>query len=567
MHKPFIFLLLAVILFSGCVSEHKIEEKTVEPMSEDLFLAKGKEYIDLSMEHLLFGLMEEYGAEYPLAVRELTDSLVIREMERYTECRNNADLFGALFSHNNLSALATVDPKASDTFYRELARDLYEQSYFALSKYYRTVNGYFVSKSEYTPLRSIAKYNDILAEINIIRTYKTETGLVRKSYPYFSGSGFLVGPRRLVTAYHVIEEVFEQDTITYAIEIVVRNKRIKGVTIKGWDSLTDIALLELPEEVDMPYKFYKLLGDSTDLRAGYEVYCLGHHSGYTQTLTRGIVSSVERKAPEVGTWIQVDAAVSPGASGGLLVGKDNLVYGMIVAGIMFEDINFAVPSNVILEVLDRLERAKRIDRPWLGILCEERVEPADGVVVFDVFPSSPLAQMNVRPGDRIAKINGKAVQSVEEAQGLLYGLESGNMAKVSMAEGEDGLREFFVLLGKRPDYPIYNATRSNDKLSSLYPHFGFEVLEKPIRSIQYVIRGKSYTLPFYEVSRVLQDSYLDSKGVRIGDYIGFIDDFFRDKNRYIELLHIPKDHPYKKPEDVGDHIYVLKKSRYDENVL
>jgi S1-C subfamily serine protease len=566
MHKA-LLLCLFIVLVTGCVSQQKTKTPAEERMTESKFRAEGEEYIGSGNQNKLFSLIDEYGTSFPDSAKAFVDTLVIKEMARYTGFQNENDLFSLLFTHNNLNALATIDPLSNETFYRELARKLYEQSFFALSKYYRTTNGFFVSKAEYTPLRSISKYNDLLAEISIIHSYTTDTGLVRKTYPYFSGSGFLVSPTRLVTAYHVIEEVFEPNTVSYKIIAKVQNKELENVKIIGWDSLTDLALLELPEPVDMPYKFYKLLGDSSDLQVGYEVYCLGHHSGYTQTLTKGIVSSVKRKAPEVGSWIQIDAAVSGGASGGLLIGKDNLVYGMIVAGVSYQDINFVVPSNIILEVLDRLEHSKRIERPWLGVILKENTEPGDGVTIFDIFPSSPLNQRNVKTGNKIVKINGTTVRLIDEAQGLLYGLEAGNIAKISLAGEKNAVREFFVVLGRRPDYAIYNATRVFNKLSSLYTNFGFEVLEKPVRSGNYVIKGESYTLSIYEVSKVLPDSYMDCQGVRKGDYIGFIADYFYDKTRYIEVLHIPPDHPYKKPEDVYDQIYVLKKERYDENIL
>ena len=100
----------------------------------------------------------------------------------------------------------------------------------------------------------------------------------------------------------------------------------------------------------MPYSFYQLLGNSDSLKQGFPIYVMGHHLRLTSTLTKGIISASTRRAPEVGTWIQVDTNVGPGASGGMLIGEDKLIYGVIVAGIIYNT-NFAVPSNTILQIL------------------------------------------------------------------------------------------------------------------------------------------------------------------------------------------------------------------------
>jgi S1-C subfamily serine protease len=207
---------------------------------------------------------------------------------------------------------------------------------------------------------------------------------------------------------------------------------LEDVSVASYDALTDIALLELREAQPFPFKISEMFGDSTSLKQGFSVYCLAHHNKLSSTLTRGIVSAVSRKAPEVGNWIQIDANVTPGASGGLLIGEDLKVYGMVVAGLLFEDINFAVPSQSIFEVLDRLKAGQPLKRPWLGLLLEQPRHKTWDPKIIEVFPSSPLSQLKVDENAILMEINHQRILTITQAQEMINSLEAGNIVHIKI---------------------------------------------------------------------------------------------------------------------------------------
>jgi serine protease Do len=382
------------------------------------------------------------------------------------------------------------------------------------------------------------------------------------------GSGFQIGPRHVMTAFHVVEGVFATNTTSYSIDVTLNKKVYPGAKLIGWDSLSDVAVLELPQDVPFPYTAYKLFGNSDRLSQGDPVYCLGYHEAYrTSTLTEGVVGAVKREAPEVGYWVQVDANVAPGASGGLLIGKDGLIYGMIVAGTYLHDINFMVPSNLIMVVLDRLRSGIEVTRPWLGLLLEENPDPAKKEIrIIDVFPSSPIGETNLRGEPVLRRIDDIPVSSIKKAQDVVMNMNAGNVVKISYADG--GVeKDRWVVLARRPDYPVYYAVKDNNKFSSLYPHFGFEIDRRKGQTIAYSGKSGKANLFMYTVTRVQPNTFLDSRGLKVGDRVGFIYDYFDDKTRYIQILHIPRNYTLNDIKDVELFIYTMEKSCYDGTIL
>ncbi|MBN1412224.1 MAG: serine protease [Spirochaetales bacterium] len=564
-----LLLLMVILALFACESQKVVKEVPIEiSMTEDLFVSQGLEYVNRGNNSLLSNLINKHSPEYPDGAEKIIKAVYEKNKNNTEALLKEKDCFGALFYHRNLSAFKGTDELEERVFFKDLCQSLEEQSFEATAKYLRTMHGLpVVYKDAYIPVERLNNFIDLLAEVYVVRSFKTSLGLERKDYPYFSGSGFLIDPRHVVTAYHVIEQVFDKDTQSYEIVLRIQDKMIGKVKLLSWDSLTDIALLSLPEELPMPYAFYRMLGDSDKLKQGFEVYCLGNHVGFTSTLTKGIVSSVKRKAPEVGSWIQVDANIAPGASGGLLIGRDDLVYGMLVARIGFEDINFAVPSNIILGILDKLGQGKVIKRPWLGFILSSSLDNPGVIIIDDIFPSSPFKFLGIEPGDRLIEINHKLSSSIEEAQECINELEAGNWVHVAIEKPNGTKKDYWTILARRPDYAIYNATRNFNKLSSLYPHFGFKVSPDVMLSREIFIKGETISLNFYKVIDVAPYSFLDSRGVEAGDAVGFIYDYFEDKTRYIQILHLPYGKVFEKPEQFLDCIYTMKKDKYDENIL
>jgi S1-C subfamily serine protease len=556
--------ILLLILFS-CMSQKGLKEKegVLEPES---YIETGYSLLELPTDDEFIDHINNATAETMDDKHSLLAHYLKKQEEMTSHFLEKGDFSQARHFFYNLFALRDMDEKEIENFDTTLIKGYGEKEYYAYQKYLKIKQNKTLNSDDYYPLLPVAEYGKLLVEVRIKRLYKTRNELIRRSYPY--GTGILIGNNYILTAFHVVESVFYNSTTDYDISIKYGERIIEGVKVRSWDSLTDLALLQLNEELVIPYDFYTLLGNSDALQQGFEVYCLGHSMGLTSSLTKGIVSSIERKALEVGTWIQVDADISPGASGGLMIGSDGLIYGMLVSGFLFEDINFAVPSLTIMSVIDQLINQEHIRRPWLGLLLDELTAESGKVNIIDVFPSSSLTDPVIAAHDTLLAINETELTSIDHAQKIINGFEAGNIVKLKIKKeyGEE-IKDYYVKLKKRPDHAIYNATRDKNKLTSLYPHFGFRIDPKKIKRFYITYKNNNITLTFYKVLDIRMYSILDDRGVKQGDYIGFLSDFFWDKTRYIEILHLPEGKPLSSLKNIEEYIYYMRKDKYDENIL
>jgi len=231
------------------------------------------------------------------------------------------------------------------------------------------------------------------------------------------GSGFLIDPSGLIlTNSHV---VFGQQIIMVTLD----NGVSLPAQIVGADPLLDIALIRVA-----PHDSGKLpavtFGDSVHLLVGEEVFAIGNPFGLDQTLTRGVVSAVNRILPG-GSWsvreplIQTDAAINPGSSGGPLVNRCGDVVG-INSSILPEaqSIGFSIPIHLARSVMPELILDGRVIRPWIGIQGQLvsaglkellRAPLADGFLVEVVEPRSPAGKAGVHGGDLDLVISGQPV--------------------------------------------------------------------------------------------------------------------------------------------------------------
>jgi serine protease Do len=236
------------------------------------------------------------------------------------------------------------------------------------------------------------------------------------------GSGFVIDPSGLiVTNNHVIEG---------ADEIIINftdGSKLKVVKVLGHDSKTDLALLKV--EPKQPLKAVTF-GDSAKMRVGDWVMAIGNPFGLGGTVTVGIISAKKRdiNAGPYDDFLQTDAAINRGNSGGPLFNMDGEVIGVNTAIISPSGgsigIGFAVPSNSAVQVVDQLKQFGETRRGWLGVhvqnVTEEIAESlgmkeATGALVANVSPDSPAATAGIQPSDVILKFDG---QPVENMRGL-----------------------------------------------------------------------------------------------------------------------------------------------------
>jgi serine protease Do len=258
----------------------------------------------------------------------------------------------------------------------------------------------------------------------------------RRNERVSTGSGFFVDAKgRIVTNFHVAGKA-QRLYVTLANRTKVPARLVAG------DAYTDLALLEADPAVAFPggTPAFAELGDSDRVEEGDFVLALGSPLSLARTISFGIVSCRDRAlgplrvaGHETGifnTWIQTDAAINPGNSGGPLVDLEGRVIGVNTrAGFGYENIGFAIPSNVVREVLRSLLERGRVVRAYVGVTLQRMDEfeqsalaaVGAGVLVADVAENSPAWRAGLRPGFVLVRLRGEPFAArFEEELPALY---------------------------------------------------------------------------------------------------------------------------------------------------
>jgi S1-C subfamily serine protease len=268
------------------------------------------------------------------------------------------------------------------------------------------------------------------------------------------GSGVIFNSGGLIlTNAHVVERT---NRVTVGLQ---NGQRVEGAVV-GLDRLTDLAVVKLIGGGPWPVA---PLGDSDALQVGDWAIAVGNPFGLDNTVTLGIVSSLNRNASKLGITdkrldlIQTDAAINPGNSGGPLLNADGEVVGIntLVRSGPGAGLGFAIPINRARSVADQLVATGRATHPMIGVGLDvvrgvNGQGPGRGaVVVASVLPGGPAAQVGLRPGDLIVAIGGNAVQeptqviAAVERAGVGRPLSltinrNGSVLKVEVVPGEMG---------------------------------------------------------------------------------------------------------------------------------
>ncbi len=248
-------------------------------------------------------------------------------------------------------------------------------------------------------------------------------GQTRNNTMVAYGSGVVLTPDGyIVTNNHVVEGADE-------VEVTFNNKVKKTATIIGTDPTTDLALIKV-EASDLPFLTF---GDSDNVRIGEWVLAVGNPFNLTSTVTAGIVSAKARNLSILGegtsveSFIQTDAAVNPGNSGGALVNTKGELIGINAAIAShtgsYEGYSFAIPSNIVRKVVDDLLLYGTAQRGYLGVQIaeltqelaqKEGLENIEGVYVGEVTEGGAAKLAGLKDGDVITAINGKKVNSTTQ---------------------------------------------------------------------------------------------------------------------------------------------------------
>jgi len=271
-----------------------------------------------------------------------------------------------------------------------------------------------------------------------------------------SGSGVILTENGfIVTNHHVINEAS-------SIEIILENKQSFQAELVGSDPTTDLALLKV-NATGLPFIKY---GNSDQLQVGEWVLAIGNPFDLTSTVTAGIISGKgrsinilrEKSNLAIESFIQTDAAVNPGNSGGALVNLKGELIGINTAIASptgsYSGYSFAVPSDLVKKVIDDLQKYGAVQRALLGITIldidskmsrELGMSEIQGVYVRAVTEGSAAYFAKVQKGDIILAINEKKINSVPQLQELVGRFRPGEKIKLQIKR-DDKILELAVLL-------------------------------------------------------------------------------------------------------------------------
>ena len=260
-----------------------------------------------------------------------------------------------------------------------------------------------------------------------------------------SGSGVIVEPDGvIVTNYHVIAR-------SESIEVRLADGRRFKAEMLGADAATDLAVLRIPA-TDLPTVAW---GDSDRLEVGEMVWAIGNPFGLDRTLTYGIISATGRRGvlddPRQ-EFLQTDAAVNPGSSGGPLVNVHAEIVGIntAIVGADFQGIAFAIPANTAREVCRAILDRGPVERGFLGVEAGDAPDGmAGGALLVQVDARSPAAQAGLKRGDVVIRFDGKPVIDHQTLFLLAARAPIGNELAVDVLRDGAPLR-LRVRVGRRP---------------------------------------------------------------------------------------------------------------------
>lgn len=272
-----------------------------------------------------------------------------------------------------------------------------------------------------------------------------------------SGSGVIISSDGyILTNNHVIDKAAE-------VEVTLNDQRSYTAEVLGADPNTDLALLKINED-ELPYIPY---GNSEEVEVGEWVLAVGNPFNLTSTVTAGIVSAkgrnidILREEYAIESFIQTDAAVNPGNSGGALVNTNGELIGINTAIASntgsYAGYSFAVPVNIARKVVDDLLEFGKVQRAFIGVsirdlngklASEKGLKTTEGAYVNGLTKGGAAYAAGIREGDIIVAVDGVKVKNVPELQEKIGEYRPGDLAQVTVLR-DDELRKYDVELRNR----------------------------------------------------------------------------------------------------------------------
>ena len=274
-----------------------------------------------------------------------------------------------------------------------------------------------------------------------------------------TGSGVIINEDGyIITNNHVINNAHE-------LSVTLNNNKTYKAEIIGTDPKTDIALLKIDSDEKLPYVTF---GDSDNAKIGEWVLAVGNPFNLTSTVTAGIISAKSRDLTgnSSQSFIQTDAAVNPGNSGGALVNTNGELIGINTAITSqtgsYVGYSFAVPSNIARKVIEDIMEFGNVQNGVLGIkggtfnsnAAEEiGISYTEGVYVGEVIKNSGAEKAGIKTGDIIKKLDNIEVSKFEDLSGYIKTKRPNDVVKVELLRGND-LKSVSVTLSKTEVFSV-----------------------------------------------------------------------------------------------------------------
>ena len=277
------------------------------------------------------------------------------------------------------------------------------------------------------------------------------------------GSGFIIDKEGyIITNNHVIDKA-------KTINVILNNGNVYKAEIIGIDKKTDIALIKIePYEILQPVVF----GDSDNIKLGDWIIAIGNPFGLGASATAGIISAKSRDidSGSYNDFIQTDASINQGNSGGPMFNMQNEVIGMNTS--IFSTtgnsmgIGFATPSNIIVWIVKQLRQYGKVNRGWIGIkmqpdelenINDDNLQTKKGILVLGISENSPAQKAGIVAGDIIIKINDENIISPKNFSKIIYTSKNNDKIKLTVWNNK-------IISDKIINVEILNDDNKNENL-------------------------------------------------------------------------------------------------------
>ncbi|AQT67714.1 putative periplasmic serine endoprotease DegP-like precursor [Anaerohalosphaera lusitana] len=261
--------------------------------------------------------------------------------------------------------------------------------------------------------------DEVFPTVVYIKCIREDHTQGKKMSQEVGGSGVIISvDGEVLTNWHVVDKALEVRCLLY-------DGRAMDAEVLGTDKDADLALLKLDKGEDEQVPFANV-GDSSKLREGDFVMAMGAPLGLSRSVSIGIISCTDRYLPDdsqYSVWLQTDASISPGNSGGPLVNTDGEVVGINTLGVIFGgDMGFSIPSNTVKMLVPQLREHGEVKWSWLGLQLQALrdfekdiyFDGDQGVIVAETDPESPARRAGLQPRDRIMSIAGRDVRCLTQ---------------------------------------------------------------------------------------------------------------------------------------------------------